>query len=61
MMWTNDPEHDFWKHDVEAEEWMDSLPRCSECGEPIQPGDYYYIFDGERYCENCMDKRRKLA
>ena len=31
------------------------LPRCSECGKPIETDTFYEVFD-EYICPDCMDK-----
>lgn len=47
--------YDFWrKHDAEQEKRLSKLPKCSECGEPIQEESCYFI-NGEYICESCMD------
>lgn len=30
------------------------LCRCDECGGDIYEGDYYFDFDGDAVCENCV-------
>ena len=29
--------------------------RCSECGEDINEGDFYYRLGGNDYCERCVN------
>lgn len=58
MSYCCDPLDDFNRRDAEEAEWIDSLPHCEECGEPIQD-DYYYNLDGEILCEDCLNKRYK--
>ena len=36
MIPTDNPLHDFYVHDSEETEWLNSRPVCDECGEPIQ-------------------------
>jgi len=31
--------------------------RCSACGCVIPPGEYVYVADGEKYCEECFEDR----
>lgn len=46
--------YDFWlEHDHEEQEWLDSLPVCDECGEPIQTEECYEI-NGEVICPECL-------
>ena len=34
---------------------------CSECGEMIYEGDWFYRVLGETYCEECMESLKELA
>lgn len=34
---------------------------CDECKKPIFAGEYYYSDNGWNICEECNDKRRRLA
>lgn len=49
---TDDPVADFERYDAEKEAEREKMPKCSNCGEPIQDG---YLFDIEDtlYCEEC--------
>ena len=40
-------------HEAEQEAYLESLPKCCKCGEPIQD-DYLYDVGGDIYCEDCM-------
>ena len=61
MSRTDNPIADFECYDAEQEKAKDKLPRCSECGEPIQD-DFFYEFDCYFYCGDCVsDKHRKLV
>lgn len=55
MIWTGDPIRDFERHDSEQREWLEKLPKCDLCGEPIQD-DYFWEFAGDKYCEECAQK-----
>ena len=59
MYRTDDPDRDFAMWDREEQSWLDSLPKCDFCGEPIQ--DYYFDLCGDKYCEKCMDEHRKAV
>lgn len=48
----------FEKHDAEQEEYLNSQPACSVCGEHIQE-DCYYDIGGAIYCESCIDDCKK--
>lgn len=52
MFYTDDPHADFDRHDREQSEWLDTLPVCCRCGEPIQT-DKLFDIDGDLYCEDC--------
>ena len=56
-MWTNDPVADARRYYAEQEEKLNELPKCSECGEPIQDDSYFEV-GGDYYCEECMDNHR---
>ena len=28
--------------------------KCSSCEEDIEKGDDYYIYNGDKYCDDCM-------
>lgn len=45
------------EHEAQAERWLESLPVCSICGEPIQD-EYYYELGDEKICESCMNDFR---
>lgn len=57
-MWTDDPLMDFARHDAEQQAQLDKLPRCSECGEPIQTEECYEIND-EYICPECLEHNHK--
>lgn len=52
-MYTDDPIADFNAYDRERQEWLDSLPVCAHCGEPIQD-DKYYVIEGVNICTDCL-------
>lgn len=54
-MWTDDPIADFERYDREQQEYMQKLPRCSECDNHIQDDIAYYIND-EWICFKCMEQ-----
>jgi hypothetical protein len=43
MFRTDDPLADYDRHQDEIDEWMNSLPKCAYCGEPIQDEQCYLI------------------
>ena len=58
MYYTDDPISDFLRHDAEQEEWLSTLPKCAECGEPIQDDECYEI-NGEIICTECLNDNYK--
>lgn len=58
MFFTDDPVADYARYDAERQKELDRLPRCCECGEPIQDEFAYYIND-EWMHERCMDDNYK--
>ena len=53
-VYTDDPIADFHRHDAEQQEWLEKLPVCSYCDEPIQD-DYLYEINDELICEECLN------
>ena len=53
--------YDLWEaRDREQNEWLESLPKCAECGEPIQQ-DMAVCINGAWYCDDCLyDMRKEL-
>ena len=43
----------FHKHDADREHELQKLPKCKECGEPIQT-EYCYGDNGKYICEHCL-------
>ena len=54
MYRTDDPVDDFLRHDAEEQAWLDKLPKCADCGEPVQD-DYFYLINDEVICPECLD------
>lgn len=46
------------EQEAEREEELKKLPRCSECGKPIQEEECY-VFDDELICEDCLNDNHK--
>lgn len=55
---TDDPVADAATHDWETQRWLDSLPKCERCDEPIQQEKAVCI-DGKYYCDECLDELRE--
>lgn len=55
---TDDPLADFDRWDAEQQAALNKLPKCAECGEPIQD-DCYYEINGECVCPACLDNNHK--
>ena len=61
MFYTDDPAKDYDSYCLEQQKRLKELPKCCECGEPID-SDCYYDFDGYFYCESCLEgNHRKLT
>ena len=41
--------------EIEEERYLESLPVCDCCGEPIQ-SDITYVIGGENFCEECAEE-----
>lgn len=51
--YSDDPIADFEKHDTEQQKALEQLPKCCECGEPIQE-DLCFEYNDEPICDECM-------
>lgn len=63
MMWTRtgDALSDFDSYSAEQEAELQKLPKCCECGEPIQ-SDICFEFDLGLICPDCLSRNhRKLV
>ena len=50
--------HDLWRaHEREREKELERLPKCSECGKPIQDERCYY-FGGWLWCKECVNDHK---
>lgn len=58
MSWTNDPVADAARHDAQQAAELDKLPKCDDCGEPIQDDNFYLIM-GCKFCPDCLEKCKK--
>lgn len=58
MRISGDPLADFSRHDAECERGLSKLPRCCECGEPIQD-EIYYDFHDKYICDTCMTENHR--
>lgn len=59
MYYTDDPVADYERYSADQERELDRLPRCSECGEPIQD-EYCYLINDEAICESCMKENHRV-
>ena len=57
---TDDPIADFNRHEREQDKLLERLPKCADCGEPIQDDDYYE-FDCYFYCWDCVNDNHKKS
>lgn len=58
MPYSDDPIADFNRHDRKQAKWLDSLPKCSICGEPIQQ-ERAFEKDGFWICDDCYVDNKK--
>lgn len=49
----------FEEKELKDQKWLDKLPKCSCCGEPVQQEDAVCI-DGDWYCDDCLNGYRKV-
>ena len=57
---TDDPVSDFERHDREQTKWLDSLPKCSICGEAIQQ-ERAFEKDGFWICHECYENNQRTV
>lgn len=60
MPYTDDPIQDFLNHDARQQAYLDKLPKCENCGQPIQ-NEHYYVINDENICPECLEKHFKVA
>lgn len=58
MFYTDDPVLDAERYAAHQEAELDKLPKCYECGEPIQDEKCFEIND-ELICPRCMIKNHE--
>lgn len=52
--------YDLWeRHDAEQQAQLNRLPKCSECGEPIQD-EQCFEFEGKYICKRCMKDNHEV-
>lgn len=59
MPYTDNPIADYDRYDMEQMKWLQRLPVCAECGEPIQDEECYDI-DGELVCAECLRHNHRV-
>ena len=55
---TDDPIADFNAWDAEQSAWLEKLPVCADCDNPIQDEEAYYI-NGDWICNDCIDSYKR--
>ena len=52
--YSDDPlrDHDLYERD--RQRWLDSLPKCDNCGEPIQEERYFEVEGARLCCDDCL-------
>ena len=46
-------------YDAKQQKELDKLPRCHDCGEPIQ-GEHCFEFNDELFCSNCVKENHRI-
>lgn len=49
----------FEEKELKDQEWLDRLPKCSCCGEPVQQ-EMAVRISGDWYCDECIDGYREM-
>jgi formylmethanofuran dehydrogenase subunit E len=57
---TDDPVADFERHDREQARWLDSLPKCSICKNPIQQ-ELAFEKNGFWICDECFEDNKRMV
>jgi len=60
MYYTDNPLSDFARYDADREAELQKLPKCSECGNPIQ-SEYAYGSNGKYICEHCLKAHYRVS
>lgn len=58
MSYTDNPVADFYRWDSAQQAKLDKLPKCAECGEPIQDEECFEI-NGELICPECLKSNHR--
>lgn len=57
MYFTDDPVTDYDRYSAQQEKQLEQLPKCSQCGEPIQQEDAV-CFNDKYICDRCLGDLR---
>lgn len=49
----------FEEKELKDQEWLDKLPKCICCGEPVQQ-EMAVCINGDWYCDACLAEHREL-
>lgn len=60
MPYTDDPIQDFLNHDAEQQAYLDKLPKCANCKQPIQQ-ETAVVIEGHFYCDTCIEDMRECV
>lgn len=55
---TGDPEREWDNYQAAQEKALKKLPKCYECGEPIQ-GEVCYEINDELVCPDCLNENHR--
>lgn len=51
---TDNPVADYERHAAKQEAALARLPKCNDCGQPIQE-EHFYNIGGKNICVDCLD------
>lgn len=54
VFYSSDPVRDAERHAAAQDELMDRLPKCADCGYPIQT-EHFYCIEGKKICPVCLE------
>lgn len=55
MQYTDNPIADALEHEKEVQDWLDRLPHCAFCHQPIQD-EKYYVIEGANLHKDCLEE-----
>ena len=59
MYRTDNPHADHDRYEARRQRALDRLPRCCECGGPIQTDEFYELDEGKIVCPACLEENHQ--